>query len=257
MALDVTAFILTQNNIRTIRKCIDSVLWCDEIVVIDSFSDDGTIDLLQSYRQIRLYQHQYTNAREQRIWGMPHVLTKWVFIIDSDEFCPDKLRDKIIEVLRTETGLYDGYLIRTRTIFMGRLLSHKDYLSSYGKRLVLTKVATRYWREVNVHASIRLDNKKYIDRIYYLVHDPIQSLRQHIDKMCKYANWQAEDMYASGKKVRFWHLTFRPMGKFLKHYVFYLGFLDGFQGLIICMLGGWSVFLKFMYLKEKKHNDKS
>jgi glycosyltransferase involved in cell wall biosynthesis len=251
----VTAFILTQNNERTIKRCLDSVLWCDDIVAIDSFSTDKTFEILKSTPKVRIFQHNYSNAREQRIWGMPNVCTKWVFIIDSDEYCPDKLKNKIIEILTKNNDKHDGYLFFTRTFFMGRLLIHQDYLSSYGKRLVLTSVATRYWKDTRVHASIQLDNKKFVDKRYYLVHNPIVNLRQHMIKVDKYAFGQAQDMFENRKKVFWYHLIIRPLGKFLKHYIVYKGFLDGFPGLIICLLGSWSVFLKFMYLKEMRADE--
>jgi glycosyltransferase involved in cell wall biosynthesis len=250
----VTAFILTQNNERTIGKCINSVSWCDEIIVIDSYSDDKTLDIIREHPLTRIFQHQYTNAREQRIWGMQYVSTKWVFIIDSDEYCPEMLKNKIKEILNDINDKYDGFLFFTRTLFMGKLLNHQDYLSSYGKRLVLSSVATRYWKDTRVHASIRLDNKKYIEKSCFLVHDPIGSIHQHMVKVDKYAYWQAQDMYDSGKKISWYHLLLRPIGKFLKHYIIYRGFMDGLPGLIICMMGAWSVFLKFLYLKEMQYN---
>jgi glycosyltransferase involved in cell wall biosynthesis len=250
----ITAFILTQNNSRTIGKCIESVAWCDEIVVIDSFSDDNTLEIVRTLPQVRIFQHQYINARLQRIWGMPHVKTKWVFIIDSDEYCPDMLKNKIYDLLNDNNDMHDGYLFFTRTMFLGRLLRHQDYLSSYGKRLVLTSIATRYKQETRVHASIRLDNQLKIEKSYYLVHDPIENLRKHMAKVDKYAYWQAQDLFDKGNNVAWYHFVIRPAGKFLKHYVIKGGFRDGLAGLIICLMGGWSVFLKFIYLKELRNN---
>jgi len=254
---DLSAFILTQNNIHTIKACLDSLTWCTSVIVIDSFSTDGTLEIVRNYSNTKVYQHQYTTAREQRIWGMQYVVTKWVFIIDSDEYCPEKLRNKIIEILKSNNDAHDGYLFFTRTYFMGKLLTHRDYLSSYGKRLVLTSIATRYWRKTRVHASIQLDHKKYINKSYYLIHDPIRSFSLLTIKMSRYAKWQAEDMYENGKVVVWWHIFLRPIGKFLRHYILYGGFRDGLQGLIICLLGGWSVCLKFLFLMEIYENEKN
>jgi len=247
---DLTAFVLTQNNIRTIAACLDSLTWCEKVVVIDSFSSDGTLEVLARYPNVQVYQHEYTNAREQRIWGMPHVTTKWTFIIDSDEICPPELRDKLIELVKSDDDNYDGYLFLTRTIFMGKLLKHRDYLSSRGKRLVLTKVATRYWRPARVHASIRLDNKKNMPDRYYLIHDPIDSLGAHFIKMQRYARWQAEDMYDKGVRTRWWHLTLRPVGKFLQYFFLRGAFRDGWRGLVVCTLGAIQVALKYLILAE-------
>lgn len=253
MTPDLSAFVLTQNNIRTIRACLDSLTWCPKVVVIDSFSTDGTLEIVKSYPNTELWQHQYTNAMEQRLWGMPHVTSKWTFIIDSDEVCPPELRDKILELLRDENSPNDGYIFLTRTKFFGKLLRHQDYMSSKGKRLVLTSVATRYWRKARVHASIRLDNKKYMPDRYFLIHDPIESLDSHFAKMRRYARWQAEDMYEKGKRCRWWHLTLRPLGKFLQYYILRGAFRDGWRGILICVMGAMQVALKYLLLAELQH----
>lgn len=257
MSLDLSAFILTQNNERTIRACLDSLTWCEQVVVIDSFSTDATLEIIRGYPNVRLYQHQYTNAREQRIWGIPKVNTKWTFIIDSDEICPPVLRDKLIEIVKSGDERFDGYLFLTRTLIMGRLLKHKDFISSKGKRLVLTKVATRYKSAVRVHASIRLDNPRHMPYRYYLIHDPISSFREHFNKMSRYAQWQAEDMFEHGVTPHWWHYTLRPVDKFLKFYIVAGGWRDGLRGLIVCALAAIGIALKYTLLAEIIHRAKT
>lgn len=253
---DLSAFVLTQNNLRTIKACLDSLAWCPQVVVIDSFSTDGTLEIVKSYPNTQLWQHEYTNAMEQRIWGMQHVSSKWTFIIDSDEICTPLLRDKILELVADGSSPHDGYIFLTRTMFFGKLLRHKDYMSSMGKRLVLTSVATRYWRQARVHASIRLDNKKYMPPRYFLIHDPIASLDSHFAKMKRYARWQAEDLYEKGKGTHWWHLTLRPVGKLLQYYLFRGAFRDGWRGLLICVMGAMQVALKYMLLAELQRADR-
>jgi glycosyltransferase involved in cell wall biosynthesis len=257
MMPDLSAFVLTQNNLRTIKACLDSLTWCPQVVVIDSFSTDGTVEIVKSYPNTMLWQHQYSNAQEQRIWGMQHVKSKWTLIIDSDELCPSGLRDVIQDILKDENNPHDGYIFLTRTMFMGRLLKHQDYMSSKGKRLVLTSIATRYWRKARVHASIRLDHRKIMPERYYLIHDPIDSLDAHFAKMRRYARWQAEDMYEKGKKTRWWHLTLRPVGKLLQYYLMRGAFRDGWRGLMICAMGAVQVSLKYLLLAELEHGSGS
>ena len=100
MTPDLSAFVLTQNNIRTVHACLDSLTWCPKVVVIDSFSTDGTLEIVNSYPYTEVWQHQYTNAMEQRLLGMPHVTSKWTFIIDSDGICPPELESTLAEGLR-------------------------------------------------------------------------------------------------------------------------------------------------------------
>ena len=133
---------------------------------------------------------------------------------------------------------------------------YQDYMSSMGKRLVLTSVATRYWRQARVHASIRLDNKKYMPPRYFLIHDPIASLDSHFAKMQRYARWQSEDLYEKGKRTHWWHLTLRPVGKLLQYYLFRGAFRDGWRGLLICVMGAMQVALKYMLLAELQRADR-
>ncbi|MCB5295478.1 MAG: glycosyltransferase family 2 protein [Candidatus Cloacimonetes bacterium] len=251
--LDVTGFVLTQNNERTLKACLDSLYWCDEIIVVDSFSTDTTEAIAKSYPKVRFLQHEYENYMEQRIWGIPHVKTKWTFTLDSDEVCSDPLREKIIEILKSGDETHDGYLFLIRTQIFGKLLKHQDLLSSRGKRLVMTKHATRYWRPARVHAQLRLDNKKEMPAKYYIIHNPIGSFSDHFRKMARYSRWQAQDMFDAGKRARWWHFTLRPVGKFLQFYIIKGGFRDGIEGLVVCALGAVNVAMKHIILAEMNH----
>jgi glycosyltransferase involved in cell wall biosynthesis len=176
--LDVTGFVLTQNNERTLKACLDSLYWCDEIIVVDSFSTDTTEAIAKTYPKVRFLQHEYENYMEQRIWGIPHVQTKWTFTLDSDEVCSDPLREKIIEILKSGDETHDGYLFLIRTQIFGKLLKHQDLLSSRGKASSDDKHATRYWAYARVHAQLSpLDNKKEMPAKYYIIHNPIGSSR--------------------------------------------------------------------------------
>ena len=253
MAHNVSAFILTQNNETTIGECLESVQWCDEIVVIDSFSTDATLDIVARYPKARVHQHAYTTAAEQRIWGMPHVTTEWVFIIDSDEACTPPLAARLQQILAQERIEPDGYVVSMRTRFLGRQMKQLDYLSSRGKRLVLTSVATRYKQNSRVHAKIQLDRLARLPDRYRMIHNPIRSMQQHLAKMTRYASWQAQDMHDRGKTAHWWHFTLRPMYKFFHYYVILGQFKDGVRGLILSMLAGWSIFLKYLLLLELQH----
>jgi glycosyltransferase involved in cell wall biosynthesis len=254
--LDVTGFVLTQNNEKTLRECLDSIQWCDEIIVVDSFSTDSTEAIAKSYPKVRFLQHEYENYMEQRIWGIPKVKTKWTFSLDSDEVCSIPLRDKIIEILNSGDETHDGYLFLIRTQIFGKLLKHQDLLSSRGKRLVMTKHATRYWKPARVHAQLRLDNKKVMPNEFYIIHNPIDSFTDHFRKMARYTRWQAQDMFDAGKKVYWWHFTLRPMGKFLHFYIIKGGFRDGLEGLVVCALGAVNVAMKHIILAEMNHEAK-
>lgn len=248
--LDLTGFVLCQNSQRTLKECLDSLSWCPQVIVVDSFSTDNSPQIAKSYSNVVFLQHEYENYMEQRIWGIPYVKTKWVFSLDSDEVCSPALRDKIIELVQSGDETYDGYLFLIKTKLYGKELKHKDCLSSRGKRLVMTKHATRYHRKARVHAQLRLDNMKRMPDRYYIIHNPFASISDHIRKMSRYSRWQGEDLFDKGKVARWWHFTLRPLGKFLQFYLIAGGFRDGIRGLIVCAIGAVNVAFKYMVLHE-------
>ena len=246
----VSGFVPCQNSEAVIRECLESLRWCDEVLVVDSYSTDRTLDIVREFENTRILQHEYTNSVEQRIWGMPQVAYDWVFIIDSDERCSPKLREEIEQILGLDEITYDGYLIHIRTEYKGKLLKHDSYLGSGGKRLV-RKEMWRNYKIKQVHSGMRIDNKTWIKNPQaYLVHVPILDLGKHWQKMIRYACWSADDMNSRGKKVYFYHFLFRPFFKFLQYYLIRGGIRDGMRGLLLCLLGGLAVFMKFARLWE-------
>ena len=246
----LSAFLPVQNVEDIIIDCLDSIIWVDEVFIVDSFSTDKTVEICKRYPNVKLVQHEYINSMEQRMWGMPQVAYNWVFIIDSDEQCTPALRKEIEQILSSDEISYDGFLVHIRTEFMAKLLKHDTYLGSGGKRLV-RKEMHRNFKQKQVHSGMRIDNKTWIKNPQaYLLHVPIRDLSKHWQKMIRYANWSAIDMKSNKKKVNIFHFTIRPWFKFFQYYIIRGGILDGIRGLIICLFAGFSVFMKYAKLWE-------
>ena len=181
---------------------------------------------------------------------MPQVANEWVLIIDSDERCTPELQTEIEKILSMETITFDGYLVYLKTKFLGKIQHHDRYLGYQGMRL-MRKESYKEYTLRSVHSTLDIKNQSRIqNKNAYIIHIPIRDFKKHWQKMIRYANWQAEDMFQKGKKVCWYHFSIRPLFKFLIHFFVKLGFLDGIRGLILCGLAGISVFMKYYKLFE-------
>lgn len=255
MKRKLSAFIPVQNVEDIIEDCLESIKWIDEIFIVDALSTDKTVEICSRYPNVRIVQHEYENSGAQRFWGMPQVAHEWVFIIDSDERCTPELRTEIENILSQDEIHFDGFNISIRTRFLGKLLTHQTYLGSGGKRLVRREMYKNYVLK-NVHAKLKIPRLTWIEnKNAYLIHVPIRNFQAQWEKLVRYSVWYAQDMFEQGKRVQWYHFTIRPFYKFFQFYVMKLGFLDGFRGLILCIIAGISIFMKYYKLWEMYHQE--
>ena len=244
----LSAFIPVQNVEDIIEECLESIKWVDEIFIVDAFSTDNTVDICRKYPNVKIVQHEYENSGAQRIWGMPQVTHDWVLIIDSDERCNAELRHEIQAILTMNTINVDGFWVNIKTKFLGKLQNHDRYLGHRGMRLVRKETYKNFVLK-RVHSKLVVKNAgKILNKNAFLEHEPIRDFSDHLKKMVRYAEWAAADMYERGIRANPIHFMFRPLGKFIIHYFFKRGFLDGIRGLILCKIAGLSIFLKYYKL---------
>ena len=254
----LSAFIPVQNVEDIIEECLESIKWVDEIFIVDAYSTDRTVEICNRYPNAKLVQHEYKNSGAQRIWGMPKVAHDWVLIIDSDERCSDELKNEIQRILSKDSISVDGYWISIITKYFGKLQYHDRSLGHSGMRLVRKGMVNNYVLK-RVHSKLVIKNAgKIKNRNAFLIHEPIRDFHDHFKKMIRYSEWTAADMYEDGVRAKWYHFTFRPILKFIIHYFFKLGFLDGLRGLILCQIGAISVFMKYykLYFLSRELSEK-
>ena len=250
----LTIIIPTFNEERNIRECLESVTWADEIFVVDSFSTDRTLEIARPFTS-RIVQHEYVNSATQKNWAIPQATHPWVMIVDADERVTPELRDEILAILKSDGDGYDGFSIYRINHFMGRRINHCGWNRDDVLRL-FRRDRGRY-QEREVHANVILDGRsRHLKN--KLVHYTFSSMEQFLQKMERYTTWAAGDRERTTKKVRWYHLTLRPLFRFFRQYILNLGFLDGIPGLILCILASYSVFLKYakLYERQKDSHDK-
>lgn len=248
----LTVLAPTFNEEKNIRPCLESVKWADEIFVVDSFSTDRTVEIAREFTD-RVVQHEYVNSAAQKNWAIPQAAHPWVLIVDSDERVTPGLRDEILKVLEKDGGGYDGFYIFRINHFLGKRINHCGWDRDDVLRLFRRDMG-RY-QEREVHADVILKGKtRHLKN--KLLHYTFSSFDQYLKKMNRYAAWAAGDRAKKTPAVRWYHLTLRPAFRFFKQYILRKGFLDGKEGLMLCILAAYSVFLKYAMLYEKRRKGK-
>lgn len=248
----ITAIVPAGNEQENIRACLETLLWADEILVVDSFSKDDTVKIA-SELATRVVQHEYVNSAAQKNWIIPQAAHEWILLVDADERVTPELRDEILKLLESGPDC-GGYYIRRLNHFMGRRIRFCGWQNDECIRLFL-RDKSRY-QDRHVHADVIVENGKVGRLKSKLLHYTFRSFGQYFEKFDRYTSWAAKDRARRTKKVRWHHLTARPAFRFFKQYVLKQGFRDGVPGIIVCGLAAFSVFLKYAKLWELQEKEK-
>jgi len=240
----LSAIIPCHNEEAMIEGCLQSVRFADEIMVVDSFSTDRTLEIARRYASCTL-QHEYVNSAAQKNWAIPQAKHPWVLIVDSDERLTPDLQQEIRQIL--EKPAYDGYWIRRRNYFLGKEIKHGAWNSDKVLRLFRRELG-RY-QSKHVHAEIELRGQAGWCR-EKLLHYSYRSLDDYLRKVGRYTSWGALNAQDKGSSGSAPQILGHAVWPFLKSYFLKRGFLDGTEGLIIALMEASSSFLKYAKLYE-------
>lgn len=240
----LTAIIPTGNEAHNIEAVIDSVSFADEIMVVDSFSTDNTVELAKNHTDF-IIQREYEYSASQKNWAIPQATHEWILLVDADERITPALKEEIQDILKNGSDKA-GYWIYRDNLFMGKLLQHGGIKSDKCIRL-FRKSLCRY-EDKHVHAEIETEGEVGILK-ERMIHDTFVSLDKYYNKLNRYANWQAEDYAKRTKKVTWVHLFLKPNFRFLKHYILNGGFMDGFEGYVYAETRKYAVRMRYIKLQ--------
>lgn len=273
----ISAIILTYNEEKNIERCLKSIYdWVDEIFIVDSFSNDKTIEISKKYTD-KIYQHEFINYSEQRNWAQRNLPIKndFVFHIDADEWVSEELKKEIFEIFKKGYfEKYDGFLISRKTIFYNRWIKYGGHYPRYHLRIFKKNKGRCEKREYDQHFIIEGRIKKLKSPI---INDVTMEISEFINKYAKWANFEAKSIINKEKeeikpslignpiqRVRWLKkniylklpLFFRCFLYFIYRYFLRLGFLDGIEGLIFHFLQGfWFRFIVDVKIWELKRYD--
>lgn len=246
----VSALVTTKNEERTLRACLESIRWADEVVVVDSGSTDGTLAIARSIAD-RVLEHPYENPAAQKNWALPQLAHVWALILDADERVTPALRHEIESVL-ADPGRSDGYWIRRENSFYGKPIRSAGWQRDRVLRLFDRRKGA--YRPVLVHEEVELRGRA--DRLEgTLAHEPYRDLDQYFEKWSRYSRWSAEELSRRGVRASWLRLLVRPWLRFLRMYVLEGGFREGRRGIVLCWLAAFSVFTKYARRWEGEMRD--
>lgn len=240
----ITVLILVPNSGDRLARCLQSVRWADRVFcVVDPRTTDGSAEVARQYTDW-VVEHEYKNAADQRNWAIPQIQTEWTLVLDADEWVSPALRARIAREM-ADPNSADGFRVKRESWFMGRLMKHCGWERDYNVRLFRTRKG--HYLEKRVHSKVVVDGRMgQIDEPMY--HDTYRNFEEYFNTFHRFTRWGAEDLFERGKRARYSDLTLRPFVKFLKMYLLRQGFRDGYHGAVLCMLGAFSVYMKYAHL---------
>ena len=249
----LTAIVPVYNEIQNLQEVLESVRFADEVLVVDSFSTDGSTELALSLAD-RVIQREYGYSASQKNWAIPQAQHEWILLVDADERVTPELQNEILALLQQESISNNAFWIRRSNWFLGSKVRFSGWQNDRVIRLFSRKL--RY-EDKHVHSELIVSGS--IGHLKSpLTHHTAKSIDHYIEKWRRYPRWKAEDAYARGIQPGFVQFFLEPPFRFWRHYFFQGGILDGWTGLVISALEGSSVLLRYIYLwgmwKDPKRN---
>lgn len=234
--------IVACNEESIIRRCLTSVSFADEcVVVLDSRSSDGTSEIARELGA-RVLEHPYQGNIEQKNFALAQAKQEWVLSLDADEVITEPLAREIRSLLAAPSTDADGYQINRVTYHLGRWIRHGDFYPDWQLRLF--RRGAGEWAGANPHGRIQL--RGTVRRLRgECEHHSYRDLADQIDRIQDFSRIQARAAHAGGEPVRIRDMILRPPARFLRAYLLKRGFRDGVPGLVIAAATAFHVFLKY------------
>ena len=244
---NLTALLITYNEIHNIDAAIATVSFVDEIVVVDSFSTDGTLEAVQKYKNVKLIQHKFINFSDQRNFALQQASNDWVLFIDADERISKDLQREISEAVNNVQAII-AYAFYRKFYFKKSPLKFSGYQTNKAFRL-FNKNFVKYSKDKFVHETLNVNGKTtYLS--HKLDHYSYINEENYKAKLISYAQLRAKEMYLKKVKPNFYHFYIKPAYRFLSHYIIRLGFLDGKNGYKISKLNAFEVQQRYVELRK-------
>lgn len=234
----ITAIVLTKNEEKNIIDCIESLSFCDEIVVIDDNSEDLT-DAVAKKAGAHVYQHALdNNFSKQRNFGLEKAKGEWVLFVDADERVSKALQNEIVYKISKDDGVH-GYFLKRQDYFHGKKLQFGE--TAHVQLLRLAKKGNGIWRGV-VHEVWDVKGKtETLETV--LDHYPHRTINDFLREINFYTDLRSRELFKQGIKVHWYDLILYPKAKFIQNYVLKMGFRDGVAGMIMALMMSFHSFL--------------
>ena len=245
---EISAIVVCFNEEDNIRDCLESLRWCDEIVVVDSFSSDGTVEICRQYTD-RVIQRPWAGYRDQKAFAHSQATKDWVMLVDADERVPPELRDEIRDALRRFGSRYAAFLVPRLVYYLGRWWRRGGWYPDYDIRLFRRDLAI--WGGSDPHERILVSGKAR--RLKQpLHHFSYRDIGDHLRRINHFTDVSSGELRGQGKRWHWMDNLSRPAFRFFRSYVWKRGFVEGFPGFFVAATAAVYVFLKYAKLRERE-----
>jgi len=267
---NASIYLITYNEEKDITACLESVSWSNDIVVLDSYSTDSTAKIASSFDNVRVFKRKFLNYSEQRNYGLKNInfINPWVFIIDADEVCTDKLKEEILKIASIDQNSKVAYSERRNIFFNGKFLKYNSFYNVYVERLVKPEYVYFYG---DIHEKLICDGETG-ELTNILNHFPFsKGIDNWIARRNNYSTISAaleqkkaytlsfKDIFSTNPIKRraflngiYRRLPLRWVIFFLYNFLFKFCFLDGTRGIKMVLLETFYEFLIVCKIDYKK-----
>ena len=228
--LPISVLLPTYNSAAIVRDTLESIKWADEILVVDSYSTDETLDICSEYGA-RIIQREYVNSATQKNWAAPQCRNEWILQIDTDEVLETELREEIEDAVSQADPNDHAFRIPRKNHVLGRWMRYAGIYPDYQTRLFRRDFGR--WMDREVHAHVLVPGR--IGTLqHHIMHDGMPNISKQLRNLDRYTRYEADEMYKVGTHFHWYRLIFHPWQVFFYRYLWNRGFSDGWRGFIVC-----------------------
>ena len=248
----ISVNIICKDEEKNIEDCLKSVLWADEIIVVDGESKDNTAEIAGKYTK-NVFVNKWEGFAKQRQYALSKSTKEWVLVLDADERCSNELKEEILAIINNKDVKYNGYKLPRKNFFLAKWIEHGGWYPGYQKRFFRrerTSVSDRL-----VHEGYEIEGEVGVLK-GDILHYTVQSLSEFMTKVNQYSTLQAEEKMKT-KKAGYSDMFFRPLRRFINIYFIRGGFRDGIHGLMVANFDLITTLLTYMKIWERQNKNES
>ena len=249
--IKITAIIPTLNEEKNILQVIDNLHFADEILIIDSYSTDKTVELAKQ-KKIKLIQRKFDDFSSQKNYAIKQASNDWIIILDADERMPQKLINEILSKIKTDNKKFSGFWIPRKNYFLGKKVRFSGWQNDKVLRLFNKNNCT--YNGKLVHEEIVCKGKVGVLK-NNIIHYTFNDYDDYLKKIKIYSALKAKELYANNVKPGFYYKYIKPTYRFIYHYIISLGFLDGKTGYTIAKINAIGMKERYYQLKKLYKNE--
>lgn len=237
--------IITLNEEKNLRKCLESVAFADEVIISDSESQDLTLSIAREFTD-KVFQEPWQGFARQKNLAQEKAQGPWILNIDADERVTPELKEEILSAIQKDPP-YAGFKIPRKNFFCGQWIRHGGWYPNYQLRLYQKEAGSFALREVHEQVVVKGQVGTLKAPLEHYTYD---SISDYLKRMDRYSDLSARQYLQEGKKVSWPEILFRTKYTFFRMWILQKGFLDGAKGLVLAVLYSYYTFVKYAKLKE-------